>query len=769
MRHTILSLMCLIFLAGLVRSQFPPEGYFNFYGNRTVECIDKGVIIYDRNYTHQDLEKLRDARSNNLNDYFREVFNFIKTRDAASLLAATGPFGPLLITMMAISFVTLLAFIIWIFGVCRKVHNRCLEEFTVVSSCIIYWAYFGVWVTLVVFTGLAIHYSLRGFCAYLTVGEFFTYGTQRITNATNTHMGLLNAAVSIGNFTLETLPYTGTAARDAAYKGIINANLPGSASRLRTSLENFYGEYSQAKIVSADGGLHVSRTVNGFIDTYLDPRIEADSKLLTSASLKLHGAAETLLSYGTVNTPATKSLSTLKAQMVMVTREYYMFMGGVAYAWEFFMDRMIRNKNYGYIGVWFTFALNLTNVLLLSIVMSILFCVCCYRKCMNCVWLAKILLLFIALFTIGVFIVNLFILFGSVIVSGHCHYLAQINSKFPNSTIIQDIGITMNEPTRVMWRKCVDVNENPSILEVTPTTPSNNLYYGDALKIIDGLTAYPTFEKYFPGDQSAGFGETVGNWTRTLNGETIDFNDVDGNLSILNQAIMCGGSIYAIKKAGCPNWPDFKCLSIYDEGTVVTPSCMATSNITVAQNIFSNLKLYSNSVTDVYSVMISDISAANPSYGGAQAGPWAEFNRAAALVRAQAPHFAVMQNAFPNTTAVANQYNYIFSELTNCSAIRKELLKTEDVACFKGDFYLYTYLILSIVCGMLLFILEWCICGALREQDNIVYAAPCPSGPLRVVQPVLVSQPVLVGQAFAQPKPTTNLYDFDDFEVVPVY
>lgn len=761
--------MCLLLFTGLARSQLHPEGNFNFYGNRTKECIDEGIVIYDRNYTNQDLEMLRDSRSNNLREYFQHIFQFIKTRDTGSLMSATGPYGPLLITMMALSFVTLIFLIIWVFGVCRKVHNRCLEEFTVVSSCVIYWAYFGVWVTLLVFTGLAIHYTLRGFCAYLAVPEFFYYGTERITNATNKHMGLLNAAVAIGNFTLESIPYTGTAARDVAYKGIINANLPGSVAGLQTSLRNFYGEYSQARIISADGGLHVSRTINGFIDPYLDPRIEADSKLLSSASLKLHTAAETLLAYGTVNTPASKSLPTLRAQMVMVTREYFIFTGGVAYAWEFFMDRMIRNKNFGYIGVWFTFALTTANALFLGIVMTILFCVCCYRKCLNCVWLAKALLLVVSLFTIGVFIVSLFILFGSVIVSGHCYYLAQINNQFPNSTIIQDVGITMNEPTRIMWRKCIDTNENPSILETTPTTPSNNQYYGDAVKIIDGLTAFPTFERYFPGDQSAGYEETVGNWTRTLRGETLDFNDVDGNLSVLNQAIMCGGTIYAIKPAGCPNWPDFTCLSIYDEGTVVTPSCMATSNITIAQNIFNNLKLYSTSMTNVYTGMISDMSAANPSYGGAQAGPWAEFNKGAALLRAQSSHFAVMRDAFPETTAVANQYNYIFSDLTNCSAVRKELRKTEEVACFKGDYYLYTFLILSIVCGMLLFILEWCICGALREQDNIVYAAPCTSGPLRVIQPVLVSQPVLVGQPFSQPKPTANLYDFDDFEVVPVY
>lgn len=786
MRNRPQAIMCLLILLGTASAQFPNGEWYNYYSNRTYYCLDEGIIVWDRNYTFQDLDILRNSRSNNLKKYFHEIFAYIKSKDTKYLISATGSYGPLLITMMAISFVSLLMILIWTFGVCKKVHNRCLEEFTTVWACVLFWCYIGLWVTIIVYVALSIYWGVQAFCSYMAVPELLYYGDRRIANTTNRFMGMQIAGMSIGNFTLESLNYTGTAAHDVAYKSIINANLPLSYSNLILSLQNFYNVYARAKIINADGGEHISRTIHPFYYPFIDQRIQFDTEIMGNATIRLNRAAEVLLSYGTANTPAIKSLSTLRTQMVLVTREYYTFLAGWAFAWEYFMNGLIRNKSFGQTGIWVMFSFITANAFLLMVIMMIVFCICCYRKCLGCVCFAKFLLVLVALLTIGVFIDALIILFGGVVVSGHCFYLSQVNVPFPNSTIIQDVGITINEPTRVIWRKCIDVNEDPSVLEATPTTPSNNEYYGDAVAILDGLTAYPTYVHYFGENQFSGYSYVSGNWTRTLIGETVDFNDVDGNLSIMNQAIMCGGTIYAIKPPGCPGWEGFTCLSIADEGTINIPSCTATANITVVQNIFNNLKLYAVSMTSVYTRMINDFSSPNPSYGGQVGGPWYQFNKTGQLIEAQAAHYNVIRNSFPNTARLANTYNYTFSELTNCSAIRKELVKSEGVSCFYGDYSLYTLLILSIVAGMILFILEWCICGALREQDNIVYAAPVAGK-----TPILLSQPtVLVNNTMAAPAPTiiaapptqpnivavpvaapkaSQLYNFDDFEVVPVY
>lgn len=771
MQNRLLPLLCALALLSGVLAQFPntPNGYYNYYNNNTEKCINKNIVIQDRNYTFDDLNRLRDSRSNNLDRYFRYIFAYIKSKETTYLVKATGPWGPLLIATMSIAFVSWLILIVWACGVCKKVHNRCLEEFTVVWACILFWIFIALWITLIVYTGLSIYWGGRSFCAYLSVPEAHYYGSARINNATNIHNGLINTAMTLGNFTLEIVRYTETPAGLAAFRNIINANLPASYKALNTSLEDFYNSYKNQMIVNAEGGLHMSRTMWGFYYHFIDPRIQFDTEILGNATNKLHVAAQTLINYGSART---RSISTLRAAMVQVVRQYYTFTASWAFSWEYFMDGLIRNEGWARNGVWSLFALTTANAFLLMFIMFVVFAICCYRKCMRCVCFSKILLLFVALFTVGVFIVDLVLLFGTVLVSGHCFYLSQMNQPFPNTTVIQDVGITINEPTRVIWRKCYDVNENPSILEVTADTPRNNIYYNDAVNIIDGLTSYPTFNYYSSNNNLRGYSFTYGNWSRTFSGETVDYNDIDGNLNILNQAISCGNIVYAIKTAGCPKFEGFTCRTIDSDGSISLPGCTAASNVTVATDIFNNLKLYTNSMNTVFGNMLASFNAPG--------GPWDNFNKTSVALRAQSSNFGAMQAAFPNTYALANMYNYTFTELTNCSLVRKQLVLTEDIGCFYGNYSIYTFLIISIVAGFILFILEWCICGALREQDNIVYAPPVTSQPTTVInQPTtVITQPNYliatnpsVGQAASTVvnQKQTQLYNFDDFEVVPVY
>lgn len=67
-------------------------------------------------------------------------------------------------------------------------------------------------------------------------------------------------------------------------------------------------------------------------------------------------------------------------------------------------------------------------------------------------------------------------------------------------------------------------------------------------------------------------------------------------------------------------------------------------------------------------------------------------------------------------------YNYTFSTLTNCTLLKVQSYQTEAIGCMITYRYEYIHFIICVVDAMIAFILMWCLCGALREQDNIQYA-----------------------------------------------
>ncbi len=728
----------------------------NYVDENTNYCLNGNVVIYDKNFTYQILDREREKSWNNLQDQYQLIFDYIKYRKRSSLVKATLPFGALLIVMMGLSFISMLIFIVFCFGVCRKGHNRCLEEFTTLWVCILFWVYIGLYATVVTFVGLSVYWGVQAYCSYLVIPELWYIGTMRVKNATNNYMGLYYANSTLTNFALEIKSYTPTAAKIAAYNGIITANLQSYVDKFNSSLILFYNDHVNRQIYNVDRGLKKPRTIEGWIYPYVDPRIQYDAMASYYAARGIHQGAVTLRDYAT----GARSAASLLTNLNIIVRNYNLFVYGYNYAWSYFMESLISNQGWSRGGVWSMFAVTTALAIMLGIVTLIVFMICCYRKCLGCVWFARFLLIFIALFTIGIFVVALVLIFGEVILAGHCWFLKQLNAQFPNSTIIQDVGITINEPTRIMWRKCIDVNESPDILYVIPQTPANNIYFADSVSIIDGLSGFDAFNKLYTGNSTYGIPLVVGNWTRTYNGSTVDFNDVDGNLSILNQAVSCGNIYYAIKPAGCPN-NGTTCISIFDTSSVQIPACTDAVNITIVQDAFIGLKMYATSMDQLWKILITNMTA----------GPWSNFSALYTALNAQGNNYNTYKADFPNTYVDAGRYNFTFSTLMNCTCVRKELVKAEHVGCFEAQFHVYVLIVVSIVAGMISFILMWCMWGALREMDNIEYAPPVPTNKNTFVQvaPGPHANHLIVGPSpLPMSGPGAN-YNFDDFENVPVY
>lgn len=731
----------------------------NYIDRRTELCIDPNVTVYDFNHTFQSLDRERVKSWDNLQDNYRDVFDFIKSDKRSSLFNATRPWSPLLIVMGILAFITFVIFLIWCFGLCKKVHNRWCEELFTVLACIFFWTFIGLYITMIVFLGLSVYWGVVSWCQYMTIPELWFIGTRRVVNATNTFIGIKTINTTFMNFSREINAFTGgDAARTAAFSNVLSSQMVPNALAYQTNIQDFYTRYAGQKIYNSDGGLKIPRTILTFRNPYVDWRIEEDSNMLLDASGYLATASQIMLGYTTGNVDY--NLAAQKTSSSRIARNYFIFTYGYDYAWTVFMRTLIKFDRWGIAMVWALFGLGIAMVILLSIVTFIVFAICCYRKCLACVPVARALLTLAAFLLVGWFIICILHLVSSTLVSAHCFFLSQVNLPQTNNTIIEDVGITINEPTRTMWRRCYDPSENNDALYVIPDDP-DTLYFRRMINVINGLTAYPNFVRVLGNNSTNSFYNVNQNWTTLQNGFTYDFNDIESNLSILNQAVECGGILYSIKRTSCFVKASFSCIPIAETASVNIPSCVGGKNLTVVPETFKILKDYTTSMDDLYNDMIPDLMTRAGS-------PNLAFNTAKQSIIAQQAGYNTLRSIFPGTTGSATEfYNGTFVRMTNCSSVRKELIKAEDTGCFEAAYHSYVFLVTSVVAGMILFFLLWWLCGALREQQDIVLVDtmyPKTTVIQTYVQPQTSSAVVVPAV-----QSTGQAYMFDDFEVVPTY
>lgn len=701
-------------------------------------------------YSNQTFTEERDQTWNNLQDSYAEMFYFLSRNSGSgnSIVKASSPGSPMLIVMIILSFLSFIFFFVWCFGFCHKVNNPFCENLLVIINCTLFWTFVALYITLLVFLGYAVSYFQSSLCTFYYVPSYFQFGQKAVPNSLGPYMGYYTLNRTAIAFAQEFATW-GSAVRTVLTPAqLAAANPTQEIGAMLNSLGTFRATNMVKLITATDGGKKYSNIVRNYDPKYLNPAIQRSADLVERAGLDLQAALQVMVNYQ--EAPATRA--DFRTQMVNHVRDQIVFGTYFNGTWHLFVERLHKYDRWGLAAVWAIFAIGLAMIALLGTVCFVIFMICCYRRCLNCIRFSKILVTTSAFCLIGWFIVCLIMLVGVTILAGHCFMLKNVNTYPANYTILDMMGIYTPEPVKMVWRHCTDYAENDDISILAANNRINSPRVQDFYTVMDGLTSYQRFITDTVDTSTNGYTRTAANYAQIRDGFAYDSPDLNSTLIQLNQAVSCSGVSYALKTGACPQ-NGAVCRGIFDSSSLPSSNCYSANN-TLVVPLFTNMRNHIIDVDQLFGQMTKDLSDATTA-----GAPLRTYNEAKAKVAAMNQHYTALRNVFPNSMSEFAGLNETFSRTLSCRGLIRQMRNAENTICFRAQRYSYIYMVISCVAGMILFFLMWFLCGALREQESLVRHLPAvPLAPTIDPKPSAISN-----------HPSVPVYQFDDFEVAPVY
>ncbi len=384
-------------------------------------------------------------------------------------------------------------------------------------------------------------------------------------------------------------------------------------------------------------------------------------------------------------------------------------------------DNVDERVDYVLTGYWLLVGFIFFTVVFIIITLMILCSICRNNSSLDRIKWGRVILVILGLFMLILGVIVFLILVGSAVMSGFCGFIGKIN-KGEVSVLYEfdDFDPTIREFCELCFFKNSTGDLNTLVIPDTADVVVSNAQLNTISKLLDGLSSY---RKYKNETNSQNFSQEIINqvieWELYEKAAKLDFDNIETSLYSLNDMISCTDKEFDFTTLICNGNPD--CVSIENTADYVAPPCVEQPN--EAELKFDVLKLYFEEDKLLIQDMQNKLGNADNNDSVQSAYQQAKGNLLNLEIDVEK-----IEEELTNTLLYTRNFDSAWGNLEDCRTMRKVIIQLEKITCLEFNFYVYILLVISAVSLVILFLLNWAICCALRlgELKEKVQLPPTP-------------------------------------------
>lgn len=669
------------------------------------------TAVYDRNYNASMQYYYRTTRGNFLGYWTSNVVNYLNGGSTTEFIQTMKwPFG-LLLTVLLICFLAWIVFMVYLCGFRKRAKNEsfftgCLR-FAVISLVL----FVGLFVIILIFMGFSEISQRHSKCQVLNVGNMLVNGYVSMYNG-NQYVGLTALNQAVWNFRSE---YLNAQNVGQAAVRIVNQNYPASTANAISRLQQVAASAQGQSTVSPLGFSDTPRSIRA-ISGWFSPAAKSEFGNLNALGVTLDAAGKAI---NNINNGLSNGANANLISSTQVLNAFFNNLTADASKVAMTSYLQLRDRyTFAAGGYWTIFAISIVIIAIAIYLIVKLFKISSDPNEPRNFTLLKILIAVLGFFLVWYAILTIILLAGSASISTFCSIIGNVNQG--NWRYVDNLNIPWPGNSKQLLKECTvgksgDVWNFQSLWPNITSAPNSN----DIRNLLLGVLNYQGLYVNQQISGSSAIATVISQYQAIRNGVDFDYPNVMDQFNPLF-ASWTNSSNSLNSNGGIPSLTNFNCSAIAavnqsrcqpldNVSGIVFGTDSTYSNFTIAQNLRAYIQSEQSTLSSIASALQES---------GNQQTPGQAFRNIKAGLDQRRADVQSIASAFPSTFAPFAQYQGQAIYTFDCRNIGRELLVLEDHYCFELNYWVNILVIIASISLLILFILCWALCAAVREADT---------------------------------------------------
>lgn len=665
--------------------------------------------VLDRNYNTSMQYYYRATRGNFLGYWAGNVIAYLNGGSTTDFIQTMKwPFG-LLLTLLCITFIVWIVFLVYLCAFRKQTRNENALTGCLRFSKVLLALFVGLYIIILIFMGFSEVSQRHSKCQILNAGNLLVNGYVSQVNG-NQFVGLTAQNQAIWNFQYEYINVVSVGNQGVR---IANQNFPAATSDAISRLQAVAASATSLTTTSPLGFVDTPQSVRA-INGWFSDAAKVEFSNLNTLGQTLDAAGRSL---SNIQNNITNGASPNLISTVNVLNAFFNNLTADATSMSLTAYYQLRNRyTYAAGGYWTIFAISIVIIALaIYLIVKLMKIQDNPNEPRNFTTL-KIILAVLGFFLVCYAIVTIVLLAGSASISTFCTILGNLNQG--NWRLIDNLNINWPGNSQQLLKECT-VGKTGDLWNFQSLWPdiSKAPHANDIKNIILGVLNYQGLMVNSQIKGSSAIAYHIANFHSIRNGIAYDYNTVGDQFNTVydswtNSSLNTAAGIPSLTTYNCSALAASnrtRCQPIDSSNTLNYGADSTYSNFTIVQN----LRSYILSEQSTLLTIIQNLQERTDLVTPGQA-----FRNIKVSLDQSRNDVQNIRDAFPNTFSVFNQYKGQAITTFDCRNVRRELLVLEDHYCFELNYWVNILVIIAAVSLVILFILCWALCAAIREADT---------------------------------------------------
>ena len=722
MTNHCVSILAFAFLAALSMSQATYTGSINTINapNATSNAAQdlqmrrdswcNGTTVGDSNFNSSQQFYYRAVRGNFLGYWVGSVVNYLNGGTAIQFIQnIKWPFG-LLLTVLCIAFISWVFFLVFVCAFRKQVRNDQTLTACLRLAKILLFLIGCLFIIIMIFIAFSEIYQRHSKCQLLNVGNMLVNGYVSQMNG-NQYVGLSAMGQAVINFQNDA---AGAATVYNNANNILGSNYPSATSNAIYLLQQVAANYSSATTTSALGQVNQPfsiRNLNGFVSVSAG----VEFKNLFALGSTLDAAAKAVVGIVQNNGQAVGSQN-IQTTVTTLNNFFTNLTSDVTTTANDAYNQVKTQYTWATGSYWSIFAISLVIIVISNFIVGKLMAVQHDPNHPRDFKLLKILLAVLGFFLVWYAILTIILLAGSASIATFCTILAQVNQG--NLSFLDTLNINWTGNSKQVIKECT-VGPTGNLWNFLALRPdaASAVYSNNIQNIILGIINYNNFYVNPQVNGSSSIAYLNSNYQAVKNGIINDYVGVSDQFNFIYASwpYNTTGKVLSLTQFNCTALSaanQTNCLPIDSSPLTAfdaNPSNPSYANFTIVRNLQSYIQSEQALLTQIQQNLHGRTDIITPGQA---------FHNVRVSLDANRNDVRMISAQFANTIKPFSQYQGQAIYTFDCRNVKRELNILEDQYCFSLNYWVNNLLIVVCISLLLIFILTWTICGAIREADT---------------------------------------------------
>jgi hypothetical protein len=667
------------------------------------------TTVLDRNYNTSMQYYYRATRGNFLGDWAGSVIDYLNDGSTTDFIQTMKwPFG-LLLTLLCVIFIVWVVFLVFLCAFRKQTRNELVLTGCLRFAKILLFLFIGLYVIILIFMGFSEVSQRHSKCQILNAGNLLINGYVSQENG-NQFVGLTAQNQAIWNFQNEYINVVSVGNQGVR---IANQNFPAATSdaisRLQTVAASSSGLTTTSPLGFVDNPESI-RAING----WFSDAAKVEFSNLNTLAQTLDAAGRSL---SNIQNNITNGASPNLVSTVSTLNAFFNNLTADATKASLSGYYQLRNRyTYASGGYWTIFAISIVVIALAIYVIVKLMKIQENPNEPRNFTTLKIILAVLGFLLLCYAIVTIVLLAGSASISTFCAILGNLNQG--NWRFVDKLNIKWPGNSQHLLKECT-IGKTGDLWNFQSLWPdiSKAPHANDIKNIILGVLNYQGLMANPQIKGSSAIAYHIAHFQAIRSGIAYDYSTVADQFDTVyaswtNSSINSGNGIPSLTTYNCSAIAaasQARCQPMDNSNTLSFGADSTYSNFTIVQNLRSYILSEQTTLLSIIQNLQERTDRITPGQA---------FRNIKVSLDQSRNDVQNIRDAFPSTFSVFNQYKGQAITTFDCRNVRRELMVLEDHYCFELNYWVNILVIIAAISLIILFILCWALCAAIREADT---------------------------------------------------